>query len=168
MARRRKEGRRVGIASRGIVRPLGRFSSRVRHRVVPDRDKVPDRCNSSGAAVDVRSDALAWAPRAERAADGGVVYVSRAFSCRQVHRELMRSAVLDLTPIIPATACHQRNYVERYSRFRAEAEDTGYTLMELALIAGHMVLFYSILLLMYMLLTLANAETRHLCLIHNP
>jgi hypothetical protein len=35
---------------------------------------------------------------------------------RQVHRELMRSAVLDLTPIIPATACHQRNYVERYSR----------------------------------------------------
>ena len=29
----------------------------------------------------------------------------------------MRSALLDLTPIIPATACHQRNYVERYSRF---------------------------------------------------
>jgi hypothetical protein len=36
--------------------------------------------------------------------------------CRQVHRELMRSAWLDLTPIIPATACNQRNYVERYSR----------------------------------------------------
>src|SRR6266851_4876498 len=100
-----------------MVRRLGRFSSRVRHRVVPDRDRVPDQCNTSGSAVDVCSDALAWAPRAERAADGGVVYVSRAFSCRQVHRELMRSAVLDLTPIIPATACHQRNYVERYSRF---------------------------------------------------
>ena len=36
--------------------------------------------------------------------------------CRHVHRELMRSAGLDLLPIISATACHQRNYVERYSR----------------------------------------------------
>ena len=33
-----------------------------------------------------------------------------------MHRELLRSAVLDLTSIIPATAYHQRNYVERYSR----------------------------------------------------
>jgi len=80
MARRRKEERRAGIASRGIVRRLGRFSSRVRHRVVPDRDRVPDRYNSSGAAVDVCSDAPAGAQRAERAADGGVVYVSRALS----------------------------------------------------------------------------------------
>jgi hypothetical protein len=38
--------------------------------------------------------------------------------CRQVHHELMRSAALDLAPIIPATACHQRNYVERYSRYK--------------------------------------------------
>jgi hypothetical protein len=37
--------------------------------------------------------------------------------CRQVHRELMRSTLLDSTPIISATVCHQRNYVERYSRF---------------------------------------------------
>jgi hypothetical protein len=37
--------------------------------------------------------------------------------CRHVHREFMRNAVLDLTPIIPTTACHQRNYVERYSRY---------------------------------------------------
>src|SRR5262249_39678748 len=37
--------------------------------------------------------------------------------CRPVHRELWRSVLLDLTPIIAATACHQRNYVERYSRF---------------------------------------------------
>ena len=36
---------------------------------------------------------------------------------RLVPHELMRSAVLNLTLIIPATACHQRNYVERYSRF---------------------------------------------------
>jgi hypothetical protein len=37
--------------------------------------------------------------------------------CRHMHRELMRSALLDATPIIPATTCHQRDYVERYSRF---------------------------------------------------
>ena len=37
---------------------------------------------------------------------------------RHVRREFMRSALLDLTPIIPATACHQRNYVETYSRYR--------------------------------------------------
>ncbi len=36
---------------------------------------------------------------------------------RQVHREFMRNALLDFTPIIPATACHQRNYVETYSRY---------------------------------------------------
>ena len=36
--------------------------------------------------------------------------------CRRVHRALMRNALLDYTPIIPATACHQSNYVETYSR----------------------------------------------------
>src|SRR5262245_7888360 len=36
--------------------------------------------------------------------------------CRHVRRELLRNAWLDCTPIIPATACHQRNYVETYSR----------------------------------------------------
>src|SRR5882724_8627320 len=35
---------------------------------------------------------------------------------RHVHRKLLRSALLDFTPNIPATACHQRNYVETYSR----------------------------------------------------
>ena len=59
---------------------LGWFSSRVDHRVVPDRDVVPERCNASGAAVDVCSDAPAWAQWAERAADGGVVYVLRALA----------------------------------------------------------------------------------------
>src|SRR6266478_5737203 len=38
-----------------------------------------------------------------------------------VHRELLRSVVLDLTPIIAATACHQRNYVDRYSRYMRSA-----------------------------------------------
>ena len=80
LARRRKEDGRVGSASRGMVRRLGRFFSRVRHRGVPDRDRVPKRCHSSGAALDVCRDAPAWAQRAEHAADGGVVYVSRARS----------------------------------------------------------------------------------------
>src|SRR2546428_6003885 len=39
------------------------------------------------------------------------------FPCCHVRRELLRNALLDFTPIIPATACHQRNYVEPYSRY---------------------------------------------------
>jgi len=34
---------------------------------------------------------------------------------RQVHRELLRNAWLDFALSIPATAYHQRNYVETYS-----------------------------------------------------
>ena len=41
---------------------------------------------------------------------------------RHVHRELLRSAVLDMTPITPATACYQRNYVERYSRCKLASD----------------------------------------------
>ena len=52
----------------------------MRHRAVPTRDKVPDRCHPSGSAMDVYSDAPAWAPQAERAADGGVVDVAEPFS----------------------------------------------------------------------------------------
>ena len=80
MATRRQEDRRVGIASRGMVRRWGRFSSRVRHRVGPERARAPDWCNASGAAVDVCGDAPAEAQRAEHAADVGVVNVSRALS----------------------------------------------------------------------------------------
>ena len=80
MARRRKEARRASSAARGIVRRWGRFSSRVHHRVVPARERMPERCHSSSSAVDVCRDALAWAQWAERAADGGVVYVARALS----------------------------------------------------------------------------------------
>src|SRR5213080_3403815 len=38
--------------------------------------------------------------------------------CRHVHREFLRSVSLDVTPIIPVTACQQRNDVERYSRYK--------------------------------------------------
>ena len=78
MVRRRQEDRRVGIASRGMVRRWGRCSSRVCPRVVPDRERAPDWYNASGAAVDVCGDAPAEAQRAEHAADGGVVNVLSA------------------------------------------------------------------------------------------
>src|SRR5882762_6794762 len=42
---------------------------------------------------------------------------------RHVHRELLRSVLLDVIPIISATACHQRNYVERYSRFNVNIKN---------------------------------------------
>jgi hypothetical protein len=35
---------------------------------------------------------------------------------RPVHRELMRNELCNLTTIVLATACHQRNYVKPYSR----------------------------------------------------
>ena len=80
MARRQKEERRVGSASRGRVRRWGCCSSRARHRVVPERARGPERCTTSGAAVDLCSDAPAGVQGAERAADGGIVYVWQARS----------------------------------------------------------------------------------------
>jgi len=45
-----------------------------------------------------------------------------------MHHELLRSVLLDLPPIISATACHQTNYVERYSRFNMKtAQALGVT-----------------------------------------
>ena len=44
---------------------------------------------------------------------------------RHVRREFMRNAMLDFAPIIPATACHQRNYLETYSRFILPPRITG-------------------------------------------
>src|SRR2546425_8321706 len=40
----------------------------------------------------------------------------RPFMGRPVPRQLLRNALLDLTTIVPATACHRRSYAERYSR----------------------------------------------------
>ena len=45
--------------------------------------------------------------------------------CRHVRRECMRNAWLDFTPIISATACQQRNYVETYSRFCRSVQGHG-------------------------------------------
>jgi hypothetical protein len=58
--------------------------------------------------------------------DLGVVLVAvlcvfrRSSMCRQVHRELTCNELRDLTTIVPANACQQRNYVGAYSRFRTE------------------------------------------------
>jgi hypothetical protein len=53
---------------------------------------------------------------------------------RHVRRELMRNALLDFTPMILATACHQRNYVETYSRFILTTKFTSTKPAEIALI----------------------------------
>src|SRR5215469_492582 len=45
----------------------------------------------------------------------------RSSMCRPGHCALMRSELLDLTTIISATACHQSNYVEPYSRFKEQS-----------------------------------------------
>ena len=59
-----------------------------------------------GSAVDVCSAAPARAQRLS-AWRMAVLSTCRAPSlCRQMHRELLRSAWLDLTPTIPVTACH--------------------------------------------------------------
>src|SRR5262249_24900909 len=39
---------------------------------------------------------------------------------RHVHCAFMRSALLDMPPIMPTTACRQRNDVERYRRYSIE------------------------------------------------
>jgi hypothetical protein len=94
MARRQKEARRVGSASRGMVRRWGCCPSRARRRVVPERARGLERCHASGAAVDLCSDAPAEAQRAERAADGGIVEVwqARAASPRALRMHAQRVA----------------------------------------------------------------------------
>jgi hypothetical protein len=63
MARRQKEERRAGIASREIVRRLSHFSSRVRHRDIPDAIGCLIGATPRGSVVDVCSDAPARAQR---------------------------------------------------------------------------------------------------------
>ena len=97
---------------------LGRCSSRMRPPGCLCSRWGPEQCHSSAAAMDVCSDAPTGGNglSARRMA---VWWTFRASSlCRHVHRELRRSGLLELTPIIHATACHQSNYVERYSRYR--------------------------------------------------
>jgi hypothetical protein len=122
MARRRKEDGRVGSASRGMVRRWSRFFSRVRPRVSPiargGLSGAPPRgqpWTSAGTLPPGRHGLIAWRM--------AVWWTFRAPSrCRHVHRAVLRSVVLDVTPIRAATACHQRHDVERYSRSKVAQE----------------------------------------------
>jgi hypothetical protein len=119
-ARRRKEERRTGLASRGIMRRWGPL-------LLP--------CAPRGLSLSTLGCLLGATPRGQPwtstvplppGRSGLIAWRMAVLStfraparCRQGHCELLRSALLNLTPIIPAvTACHQRNDVERYSRFR--------------------------------------------------
>jgi hypothetical protein len=88
MARRRKEDGRMGSASRGMMRRWGRFFSRVLHRGVLERERMPERCNGLNA----RRMAVLWTCRAPS--------LGRHMRC-----ELLRNALFDFTPIISATTC---------------------------------------------------------------
>jgi hypothetical protein len=118
MARRRKEDGRLGSASRGMVRRLGRFFSRKRPRVSQIE---------RGGLISTTPRGQPWTSAVTlspgrnglSARRMAVLSMFRVPSlCRHVHRELLRSVLLGVTPIMAATACHQRNYVERYSRFK--------------------------------------------------
>jgi hypothetical protein len=111
----------VGITSRGMMRRLGRCFSRVHHRVVPDRERVPERCHASGAAEDVGSDAPAWAQRAEHAVDGGVGYVSRVLSVSPRARRINAQRIARSDPYNARNCLPPKNYVERYSRLTSGA-----------------------------------------------
>ena len=84
--------------------------------VVSGRDVRPERCNSSGTAVDACRDITTGVRWAEHAADGDVVCVLRALSGAPRAPRITAQRGLNSAPSIPATACHQRNYVETYSR----------------------------------------------------
>ena len=118
IARRRKEDGRVGSASRGMVRRLARFFSRVPPRV----SQI-----TRGGLIGATPRGQPWTSAVTRphGRNGVIAWRMAVLStfrepslCRHVHHELLRSVLLDVIPIIPATPCHQRNYVERYSRSR--------------------------------------------------
>src|SRR5215813_9229400 len=72
---------------------------------IPDRERGPDRCHASGAAVNVCSDAPAWAQRADRVADGGVVY-------EQLQGNLSRK---DFVPIVKSSrSCALVNFCSSF------------------------------------------------------
>ena len=91
------------------------------HRGIPARERVSDRCHASGQSW-TSAVTLSHGRNGLRARRMAVLSTLREPSLgRHLHREFMRSAGLDLLPIIPATACHQRNDIERYSRYKAHS-----------------------------------------------
>src|ERR1041385_4647556 len=78
-ARRRKEDRQAGIATRGMWSTWVVAPPVCSHQGVPARGGVPAWCHSSGSAVDVYRDAPAG-EQGRSTADGRVVDVSRVLS----------------------------------------------------------------------------------------
>jgi hypothetical protein len=118
MARRQKEERRAGLASRGMVRRLGRFASRVHHRLSP----IARGCLSGATPRGQPWTSAVTLPQGCNGLSAWLRAVLNMFRkpslCHQVHGEFMRSTLRALPPMIPATACHQRNDIERYSRYK--------------------------------------------------
>src|SRR5438093_2244498 len=58
--------------------------------------------------------------------------------CCHVRRAFMRNVLLDFTPILPATACHQRNDVETYSRYMCHllTRDARHVIIHIPLCSG--------------------------------
>ena len=76
------------------------------HRVIPHRWMVCEWCHPSGSAADAGHEAAARGRGSARAADDGVVDVPQALHAAPVPRQLLRNELLDLTTIMPTTACH--------------------------------------------------------------
>jgi hypothetical protein len=106
------------------VKRLGRFSSRVWSPGCP--------CSRCGACSVPLPGGQPWTPTVTlpQGRNGLHAWRMAVLSpwrerslCRYVHGACMRRTLLDLTPIISATVCHQRNDVERYSRCMTAQED---------------------------------------------
>ena len=80
------------------------------------RGVVLTRCDALGSAVDACRDAPGGRDRLSAQRMAMVSTFREPSRCRPVHRELLRNALLELTLILPTTACYQRIYVETYSK----------------------------------------------------
>jgi len=116
MTGRRKEDRRAYIVSHGFWSAWGLSPPVCGHWGVLARRGAPPRCHASGATVDVHRAPPAWCDGL-RARWQVELWTFRAPSRgRHVRRAFLRNAWLAFTPMLPATACHQRHYLETDSR----------------------------------------------------
>jgi hypothetical protein len=116
MARRRKEERQAGLASRGMCSAGVVAPPVCGHWGVPARGVVPARCHTAGSAVDARRDTIAGVRRAARAADGGVVDVPRVLpvSPRAPRMTAPRVARCDPYKPMVLVSCILSNFLVSY------------------------------------------------------
>ena len=99
------------LCSDGVRAPPG-----CDHMVIPHGEVVLDGCNASGSAG-AHAVTLPHGRHGLRARRMAVLETCRVPSlCRQGHHEFMCNGVLELTSIVPVTACHHSNDIEPYSR----------------------------------------------------